>query len=64
MSIVILGKSFKSNINFDIETNGFFIARFRLKKVGERVTERVTENQKEILKYVLQNKFILEVFNK
>lgn len=42
------------NVNFEIETNGYFIARFKLKKkaverAGKKVTEKVTEKIREII---------------
>ena len=54
------------NVKFEIETNGYFIVRFKLKKkvaerVGEKVTEKVTENQTKILELIKQNKFITAI---
>jgi len=57
------------NIKFQIEANGFFIATFKLKKVGEVIpkisdrlveglVEGLVESQKEILKLISQNPYI------
>ena len=47
------------NVKFEIETNGYFIATFRLlKRVGEKLGEKLGENQINILKLINENKFI------
>ena len=50
------------NINFEIETNGYFIARFSLKKKAlqgvEKLGEKLGENEKKILEFISQNKNI------
>ena len=47
------------NINFEIETNGYFIARFKLKKKdlrgGERLGERLGENEIKIISAIKEN---------
>jgi len=44
------------NVKFDVETNGYFIATFRLlHKVGEKVGEQLTENQKKVIQFIITN---------
>ncbi len=45
----------QGNINFEIETNGFFIAKFKLKKVQENVGETVGKTVGEIIALIDEN---------
>jgi len=55
------------NVRFEVETNGYFVAKFKLgkrliagvgEKVGEKVGENLSGNQQAILRIISENRFV------